>query len=296
MTALLFCHGLREFAGLARHAGDDAIAREAEEIYARLAARINDVCWDGEWYNRGFAPDGRSFGSHRNREGQIFLNPQTWAVISGVADADRIRTIMGHVDGKLENDLGMDLLHPLFSSYDPDIGSTSANAPGIAENGVYIHAGTFKLVADCIAGRPEAAWRLLHKILPNHPDNPVSQSRCTPFAVTNSWRGAEGECYGLTGSQWRTGTAGWVFRAMIEYILGVRRGYDGLIVDPCLPASQAEARIDRVFRGVTYRIRIDNRAGRCTHAQRVVVDGQPIEGNVLPFELGREAYEADVTV
>lgn len=296
LTALMFCHGLREFAALARRMGEDRVAAEAEDIYARMAARLNTVCWDGEWYNRGFSATGRSIGSRACKEGKLFLNPQSWAVISGVADAERTRTIMEQVDRHLETDLGMNLVYPLFTAYDPDLGTMSANPPGIAENGVYIHAGAFKLMADCLAGRPEQAWRLLHKILPDHPDNPLRQSRCLPFAVTNSWRGTEGCHYGLTGSAWRTGSSGWVYRAMIEFILGVRRGYDGLIIDPCLPSSQQEAFVERVYRGRTYRIQIENRDGRCCHVSRIEVNGRPTQGNVLPLDPQCHEYHVNVMV
>jgi cellobiose phosphorylase len=83
---------------------------------------------------------------------------------------------------------------------------------------------------------------------------------------------------------------------MIEFILGVRRGYDGLIIDPCLPSSQQEAVIERVYRGRTYRIQIENREGRCCHASRIEVNGRPTQGNVLPLDSQCYEYHVKVTV
>jgi cellobiose phosphorylase len=295
LTSLFFCAGLQEMEALARRIGESRIADEARDIYERLAERINTVCWDGRWYNRGFAPDGRSLGSHEREEGKIFLNPQVWAVISGVADPDRAAAVLQQADEKLETDLGMKLVDPSFSRYDPDVGSMSANPPGIAENGVYLHASAFKLVADCLAGRPDAAWRLMNKLLPDAAQNPLAQSRGLPFAVTNSYRAAE-SLYGLAGSPWRTGTAGWVYRAMIQYILGIRRGYDGLSVAPCLPKQLSDVRVSRAFRGVTYDIHLDNHSGNGVHAKRIEVDGKAVKGNALPLEQGVEQYTVEVVL
>ena len=293
LTSLLFCYGLREFAELAERFNEPRIAAEARGIYDSFKETINRVAWDGKWYLRGISEAGRAIGSESEEEGKIFLNPQTWAIISGVADDERKAIILAEVDQRLENPLGMQICDPLFTAYDSDVGFMSANPAGIAENGVYLHASGFKLVADALCGRHDEAWRLLGKILPNHADNPLEQSRNLPFAVTNSWRGAESN-YGLTGSPWRTGTSGWVYQAVQEYLFGIRRDYDGLVVAPCLPADLPEVQLTRTFRGAEYHITIFNK--KPGGSVRIVVDHQEISGNMLPLAAPGESQVVEVTI
>ncbi|MGD8238948.1 MAG: hypothetical protein PVH68_10380 [Armatimonadota bacterium] len=292
MVTQQFCYGLREMEELARRTGDGEVEREARALYEQFAQRLNEVAWDGEWYVRTICEDGYRIGSRRNKEGQIFLNPQSWAVLSGVASEERADLCMRKVDEMLELDIGYRICAPPFSEYDPRVGRMSNTMPGSNENGgCYNHAAGFKGVADCVLGRPEKAWATFRKIAPDNPENPVAVSGVEPFCFTNTYSGVE-YVYGKAGLPWRTGTAAWFARLLIEWILGARRSYDGLLVDPCLTHTIPKARVTRHFRGARYDIELDNSAGRCTGVTSIVVDGQSIEGNVLPvFEDGTHRVE-----
>jgi cellobiose phosphorylase len=157
---------------------------------------------------------------------------------------------------------------------------------GSNENGgCYNHAAGFKGVADCMLGRAEEAWRAYRKVTPDNPENPVSNSGAEPFSYVNSYSMVP-YVYGQSGYAWRTGTAGWMTMLLVEYILGARRGWDGLVIDPCLTAEIEHARVVRKFRGATYEIELDNTAGRCKGATSITLDGEPVEGNVLPLQPG----------
>lgn len=288
MVTQQLCYGLLQVQKLAGYRGDSAVAQEAAALYQTFKERLNTRAWDGEWYVRTICADGYRIGSKANEEGSIFLNTQSWAILSETADEKRAASCMGSVDERLEEDLGFRICTPSFSRYDARVGRMSNSMPGQSENGgCYCHAAGFKGVADCMMGRAEEAWRTFVKVAPDNPENPVEQSQMEPFSFTNSFSKVE-HIYGRAGYPWRTGTAAWMTVLLIEWILGARRSMEGLLIDPCMSASLKQVRLTRTFRGAVYAIELDNREGRCTGAREIWVDGTKIEGNVLPdFRSGR---------
>ena len=287
-VTMQLAYGLREMAEIARRTGDEAVAREADELYATFKNRINGVCWDGEWFTRTHCGDGYIIGSKNCLYGKIFLNTQSWAVLSGVAEGERAQAIMRKVDEILETDIGYRICFPPYAEYDPRVGRMSKSMPGANENGgCYNHAGGFKGVADCMLGRSEQAWRTFTKITPGSPENPISNSGAEPFSYVNSYSSVPIN-YGKSGYAWRTGTAGWMTQLLIEHILGARRSYDGLLIDPCLPAALPEAKVTRRFRGATYHIHLKNRPGGGKDPASITLDGQPVNGRLLPLATSGE--------
>ncbi len=282
MVTQQLCYGLLEVEELARRRGDTAVQQEARAIYDTFNARLNDVAWDGTWYVRTICGDGYKIGSHTNKEGKIFLNTQSWAILSQTAPAERAAQCMAAVDELCSVELGYRICVPGFSEYDPRVGRMSNSIPGHVENGgCYNHAAGFKGVADCLLGRAEQAWETFVKVAPDNPRNPVSRSGVEPFSFTNSYSMCE-FVYGQAGYPWRTGTASWFAMLLVEWILGARRSYDGLLIDPCLTRNIARAKVERTFRGARFVIELDNTAGRCRGAQQIILDGSAIKGQVLP--------------
>lgn len=282
MVTQQLCHGLLQVRMLAERRGDSAVVAEATQMHETFSKRLNDVAWDGDWYIRTICGDGYRIGSKANKEGKIFQNTQSWAVFGRIAPDQRLRAAMAAVDKYIETDVGYRICWPAFSEYDPRVGKMSNSMPGHVENGgCYCHAAGFKGVADCMLGRPEEAWRTFVKTAPDSPWNPVSQSEMEPFSFTNSYSQVP-LAYGRSGYPWRTGTAGWLTVLLVEWILGARRSLDGLLIDPCLSKTLKTAKVRRTFRGATYEIALDNRAGRCTGATEIRMDGQKITGNLLP--------------
>ena len=295
MVTQQFCHGLREIADLARWIGDEDVAGEAEQLFESFAKRLNEIAWDGEWYRRVLCADGFVIGTAAAEEGRIFMNSQSWAVISGTAPPDRAEACMDAVERHLALDIGYRVCAPPFTKFDPRIGHASTTLPGHIENGgCYNHAAGFKAVADCILKRPEAAWRTFRKVAPDNPDNPVSRSRMEPFAFVNMFFAHE-FAYGEAFYPWRTGTGAWMTQLVAEWILGARRDYPGLRIDPCLPKAIPEARIRRKFRGALFDIHIDNTAGRGHGVRELRLDGQPIDGTHLP-DLREGEHQVDVVL
>ncbi len=295
MVAQQLCHGCLEIAELAKQIGDTTVAAECQAIHASMSKTLNEVAWDGQWYQRTICEDGYPLGSDRHTEAKIFLNTQAWAIIGGITDAERAELCMKAVDERCTKPEGYVICAPPLSSYDERIGRFSTIMPNTNTNGgCYCHASAFKAYADCLLGRAEEAWDTYVRACPDNPENPISRSGMEPFSFVNKFD-LTPQAPGKSGYAWRTGTAPWFAMVLVEWILGVRRGYQGLIIDPCLTRRVPKAKVTRTFRGAVYHIEIDNTAGRCLHAQSITCDGQPVSGSVLPVFPGGE-HQVQVVV
>ena len=284
----------RQFAELAERCGrgrDAATARQRGAVMTRL---INRHGWDGAWYLRAYHDDGRPIGSHRDRRGTLFLLPQAWAVISGVADAARAASAMGAVDRLLECELGTrKVLHP-FDRWDPAIGYASLKRPGVHENGgVYLHANCFKLMADCLLRRRERVAAALGRMLPFSTGR--GRKACEPYVFCNSLFATPGNHrYGSTGQSWGTGTAAWFHTVLLDHVFGVRATFEGLRVEPCLPPGWRTCAMVRWFRGAEYRVTFTQARG-AGRVRAVRVNGKAWTEPVLPWQ-PRGRYEVQVAV
>jgi cellobiose phosphorylase len=295
MVTQQLAYGLLQVEHLALKIGDTVVAKEAREQWNIFNKRLNELCWDGEWYVRSICGDGYKIGSDSNKEGKIFINSQSWAVLSHTANEKRATMCMNSLETMLGKDLGYQLCAPAFSEYDPRIGRMSNSLPGTAENGgCYCHGAGFKAVADCILGRAENAWDTFVKVAPDNPLNPIEKSYVEPYCFTNFYTTTD-LVYGRSGYPWKTGTAAWMSILLIEWILGARRHLDGLLIDPCLTKRIPYAEVSRKFRGAHYDILLDNSAGRCKGTTKIVVDGKTIAGNILPdFKVGSHLVEVTI--
>lgn len=282
MVSQQLCAGLLEIGELAAELGDDALVAECAHLHAEMAKKIVATAWDGEWFTRTICEDGYALGSSKADQARIFVNTQSWAVLGRVADESTLRQCMASVDRYLTKPEGIPICDPPCSRFDERIGRYTTVMPYSNENGgCYNHAAGFKTIADCLLGRAEEAWQTFVKVAPDNPANPVTQSWVEPFSFTNSYSRIP-FIAGRSGYAWRTGTAAWFTVALLEYILGARRSYKGLLVDPCLSKSVPRATVKRTFRGATYIIEIHNTAGRCRGLTSLAVDGSPVQGNTLP--------------
>ena len=179
-----------------------------------LKAAVNEFGWDGEWYIAGTRDDGKAFGSHLAEEGKIFLNPQTWAVISGIAPPERAKIAMESVRKHLLRPFGALLLQPAYSQVDPYIGYITRYAPGLRENGgVYSHASTWAVKAFSMMGDDETALAIFRGMLP--PLRSADDSElyaAEPYVMPGNVDGPDSPYEGRAGWTWYTGSAAWMVR------------------------------------------------------------------------------------
>jgi cellobiose phosphorylase len=294
---------LLDFVAVAGRRGDQDRARRYRERAATLRQALNTVGWDGGYYYGATKDSGERLGSRTNAEGTVWLNPQTWAIIGGVADEQRSNTVFDVVENRLEFDTGPLLLHPAYATPDRNVGYLTRYSPGLRENGgVYTHAATWAIVAAAMLGRGESAFRIYSKLNPVNRGKHPERYRAEPYVTAGNIEGPESSYFGRGGWTWYTGSAAWLYKAGLEWILGIRATYDGLVVDPCIPPSWNGFTARRVFRGVTYEISVLNPEHVVFGVQEVRVDGRVCcesmspRTKVLPlFEQGT-THEVTITL
>lgn len=267
----------KDFIELLNHIGKTELAKSYEKKNEKMIDNIYKYGWDKDHFIYGINDWREKVGSYDTEDAQICLNPQTWAVIAGIAEDEQ--NLLDLVEDKLKCDFGYVQCTPSYSKPNAHIGRIAYFGKGLFENGsVYNHGCAFKMVADCIAGRADNAYETLKLMSPNNPKNPYQHSGVEPYATTNMYLGPECELRaGEVTSSWTTGTTSWVFRYIIEYMLGVRAEFNGLLIDPKIPSEWDRAEITRTFRGAVYDIEIVR-----TGNKSIYLDGEKTDTNILP--------------
>ncbi|MDZ7288546.1 MAG: glycosyl transferase family 36 [candidate division KSB1 bacterium] len=269
---------LNDFAVVAEKRGETEHARSYRERAQRLKQALNAHAWDGEWYYRATKDSGEKIGSKENVEGQIYLNAQTWAVIGGVADRERAEQVMNQVEQKLEYQAGPLLLYPGYKTPDRHIGYLTRYAAGMRENGgVYTHAATWAVIAEAMLGRGETAYRMFSKINPIHRGKNPDEYFAEPYVTPGNIEGPDSKFYGRGGWTWYSGSAAWLFKAGLEWILGIRPTDEGLMVDPCIPSAWEGFKLRRRFRDATYLIEVKNPEHVNGRVKEILIDGKKYE-------------------
>ncbi|QJE03223.1 cyclic beta 1-2 glucan synthetase [Massilia forsythiae] len=269
---------LQRFAELADRRADYGFATTCRSAAQVLSHNIEENAWDGEWYRRAYFDDGTPLGSQQNDECQIDSISQSWGVLSGAADPERVKGAMAAVDARLvRRDAGLiQLLDPPFDKGVLNPGYIRGYVPGVRENGgQYTHAAIWTAMAFARLGQTERAWELFDMINPvNHA---ASREACAvykaePYVMT-------ADVYAVTphvgrgGWSWYTGSAGWMYRLVVESLLGVERTGERLALAPQMPADWTGFKLQYRYRGSTYAI--DVRRGS---AASLSVDGVAQEG------------------
>lgn len=274
MVSMMFCRCAAELADLVEWLGRPGDAAQYRAWGETMRAALREHAWDGGWWRCAYDDHGHPIGSAQNEEGQIFLIPQAWAQLAGVADAARWEAAWGAVEARLDpGGWGLMLNDPPYTHPQPNIGRMSYLCPGHNENAsVYVHGSAFAFVALLERGLPDRALRAMLEILPGLPGRPVA---CQPNVFFNAFYGPASELMpGLADHAWYTGSAAWFFMGLTELMLGVRRGYGGLTIRPCLPSGWRELTVTRRFRGTTFQMRLISPSGRPgAPVRRITIDG-----------------------
>ena len=286
---------LRQFTVLARQRGDNTFAERCQTEAATLRERLEQHAWDGGWYRRAYFDDGTPLGSAANSECQIDSISQSWAVLSGAGDPERTRRAMNAVYKRLvkpESKL-VQLLDPPFDTSDVNPGYIKGYVPGVRENGgQYTHSAIWTAMAFAQMGDAERAWELLTLINPvNHALTPqdVALYKVEPYVVTADVY-AVSPHVGRGGWSWYTGSAGWMYRLMLESLLGLRLEVNTLHIRPCLPAAWQGFSLRYRYRDTNYHITLTQTFAP-ESAQRVTVDGvAQADPAITLFDDGREHH------
>lgn len=275
-------HVAQKFISLCRKQGDIGFAERCSNTAGYLKENINKHGWDGEWYLQCTTDTGKVLGSRKCDEGSIFLNPQVWAILSGIVPDDRLDTVVKAIEKFLIKDYGPLLLWPAYTVPDSEVGYLTRYAPGLRENGgVYTHAATWLVQAFCQLKKPEMAYDIFKKICVLNRFRDIDLYKAEPYVLPGNTDGLDSPNYGQGGWTWYTGSAAWLFRVVHEHILGIRPMEAGLVIDPCIPSEWDGYKVKRPFRGAVYNIEVVNPKHVSYSVREIIIDDRPIEGNIL---------------
>jgi cyclic beta-1,2-glucan synthetase len=302
--AFFLCHVLGEFAKVARLRDDQSFADRCKTEETQLRQRIEQNAWDGEWYRRAYFDDGSALGSLDNTECQIDSVAQSWAVLSGAGDAARSRMAMSAVNARLvrRHHALIRLLDPPFDTSDLDPGYIRGYVPGVRENGgQYTHGAIWIAMAFAALGDGARAWELTTMINPvNHARTPEGAAtyKVEPYVVAADVY-ALAPHTGRGGWTWYTGSAGWMYRLVVESLLGLKLEVNRLRFTPCLPPEWNEFALRYRYRETYYHIavrRTDAEADEDHDATSVTVDDVTQDGNLISLVDDRLEHRVEVRV
>lgn len=287
MVSFLHHWALCAFVDAARFLGRNADV----EMYTAMAERVRTACekelWDGEWYLRGITAKGLKIGSHENEEGRVFLESNTWAVVSDAAAPEHARKCMDAVDEHLYSEYGIHLLWPAFSKPNDDIGFMGRVYKGIKENAaIFCHPNPWAIIAECKLGRGGRAMKFYDSLLPYNQNDKIEVREAEPYSYCQFVMGHDHTAFGRARHPWLTGSGGWNYTAVTRWMLGVRLSFEGLIIDPCIPCDWKEFQVVRQWRGATFEITVHNPAGVEKGVLSTTLNGQAIEGPIPPQPVG----------
>ena len=283
MVSFLHFWALEEFLDLAKFRNNDADVTK----YSEMAANVREACethlWDeeGGWYIRGLTKDGDKIGTAQQTEGRVHLESNTLAVLSGAVSQERGEKAMDAVDENLFSEYGLHLNSPSFSTPNDDIGFVTRVYQGVKENGaIFSHPNPWAWVAEAKLGRGDRAMKFYDALNPYNQNEMIEKRVAEPYSYVQFIMGKDHQDHGRANHPWLTGTSGWAYFAVTNFILGVRAGFEGLTIDPCIPTNWPEFSVTRQWRGATYNIQVKNPNSVSKGVQSITINGEEINGAV----------------
>lgn len=255
---------------------------EDEKIYTEMARVVKDACeqelWDGEWYIRGITADGKKIGTSQDVEGKVHLESNAWAVLSGVATGERAIQCLSSIEKYLYTPYGLMLNAPPFKTPNDAIGFVTRVYPGVKENGaVFSHPNPWAWAAESIMGNGDRGKKYYDALSPFNQNDIMEIRVAEPYSYCQFIYGDAHPLHGKACHPFMTGTGGWAYFSNTQYMLGIKPGYDKLILDPCIPKDWDSFKVSRKFRGAQYDIYIRNPKGVNKGIVEIKVEGEIVE-------------------
>jgi len=259
---------------------------------------VNQHLWDGDWYGRGITDDDVVFGIGKDTEGRIFLNPQSWAILAGTCSDEQREKMIKAVEEQLETPYGVTMLAPAYTAMRDDVGRVTQKHPGSAENGsVYNHAAIFYIFSLYTIGEAERAYKLLRQMIPGPDIADFEQRGQMPIYIPNYYRGAYHQyprTAGRSSQLFNTGTVSWVYRSLLEGLLGLKGEGKALRVEPQLPSEWPNAQATRMFRGAKLQVSY-TRSNKVAGLQ-VWLDGAQQDSNLIDGLEAGKTYKLEMII
>ena len=296
----LFTYAGPNYVQILNHLGKTDEAAKAQAEIDKMKKAMMDSAWDGDWFLRAYDAEGRKMGSRECEEGQIFIEPQGFAIMSDI-DAEASKKTLRAIDERLNTQYGLVLNNPAFTKYYIQYGEISTYPGGYKENaGIFTHNNAWIICAAAYAGEGDQAFKYYSEIAPAFTEETSDIHKTEPYVYgqmiggkdAGADIGKQGDNFGQGKNSWLTGTAAWNMVAISQYILGIAADFDGLKIDPSIPHEWDGMKATRQFRGATYDITVKNPNHVCKGVKSMTVDGRAVDGNVIPvMDGGRHTVE-----
>ena len=286
----LFTYAGPNYVQILNHLGKTDEAAKAQAEIDKMKKVMMDSAWDGDWFLRAYDAEGKKMGSKECEEGQIFIEPQGFAIMSDI-DAEASKKTLKAIDERLNTQYGLVLNNPAFTKYYIQYGEISTYPGGYKENaGIFTHNNAWIICAAAYAGEGDQAFKYYSEIAPAFTEETSDIHKTEPYVYgqmiggkdAGADIGKQGDNFGQGKNSWLTGTAAWNMVAISQYILGIAADFDGLKIDPSIPHEWDGMKATRQFRGATYDITVKNPNHVCKGVKNMTVDGKAVDGNVIP--------------
>ncbi len=273
--------------------GTEFIGRTQEE----MGKTIQKLCWDKDRFIRGYTEDGSQIGAAADPEANLWLNPQSWAVISGLAEPAQADAILSNVYGKLNTEYGALLMDPPYHAHAFDGALAVIYNPGTKENaGIFSQSQGWLILAEALRGHGERAFTYFMENAPAAQNEHAEIRRLEPYCYGQFTEGRDSRHPGRSHVHWLTGTASTVMVGCVEGILGLRPNLEGITLSPAIPKSWAHLEIEKEFRGKHLHIRIENPNGKESGCETLTLNGKILAGNHIPASLLEKENEIVLTL
>ncbi|MFP4015634.1 MAG: GH36-type glycosyl hydrolase domain-containing protein [Halanaerobiales bacterium] len=298
MIAGMFVTAGPEFVELCKYRGEDALADMAQVEIETMQDAINEHGRDESWFLRAYDYYGDKVGSKECEEGQLFIEPQGFCIMGGIGlDDGFAEKTLDSVKEMLDTEYGMVLVEPTYKRYHLELGEITSYPPGYKENGgIFCHNNPWIMIAETIMGNGERAFDYYSKIAPAFLEDISEIHRTEPYVYAQMVAGKDAANHGEAKNSWLTGTAAWNYVAIAQWILGVRADFEGLRIDPCIPADWEGFEITRKFMGDTYQIKVSNPDNVQKGIKEIKLDGEVIEGNLIKAVKDGETHQVEVVM
>lgn len=298
LIAGMFAYIGPDYAGICRLLGQEEEARRAEDEIARMRQTVLSQGYDGDWFLRAYDAMGEKIGSSECDEGKIFIEPQGMCVMGRIGvETGEAEKALDSAQNYLDTPYGMVLNNPCYTGYRINLGEISTYPGGYKENAsVFCHNNPWVACAETVLGRGDRAFEIYRKICPAYLEDISDLHRTEPYVYAQTIAGKDALKPGEAKNSWLTGTASYNFVAITQWILGVKPQFDGLQVNPCIPSRWNGFKVKRICRGVTYHINVKNPDHVCKGVAAMTVDGQPVDGFLVPYATDKKDVQVDVVL
>ena len=267
---------------LLEHKQDHTTLERWRKKYEQLRNVIDERCWDGKWYLRAFRDDGSEIGSNIHKQGKIFVNTQSWSVISGLAPKGKAKTAMKSGKKYLTTPYGMQIVYPSYTEVEDNTGLISRCVPGKKENGaVFNHASAWFVLASILNGNVDFAYETYSKMLPANSSKNIDKYEVEPYVFAEYITSPDHETENQASHSWLTGTAVWMLRIGIDYICGFKTSLNGITIDPHIPSKWKSFSAERNFRGKTIKLKVENLKEKNSGIRSIEINGDKVDTNLI---------------